>query len=561
MTDLQIHVLDLPDTDWAQSYERCCSFAEGRQHDVDAQGNPAPSANYLMQRYRRDHLESLIENQDGAMSRPTFRTPVAKGIVGTFTGMLLGEPPQVLVAADLDRQHFLQCLYEYGQFQAAMMHARNLAGAGSAVVVVAEVIAGRPALRVLRPSQCLVLEWSSTERVPPQPQKLLWQALKVEFGLGADGKVERKERWHTIVWTETETIVYEPVPKDYDRKRPIPISARTPHHCDRCPATWWPNGRVEADCPWGISDIDQCESLCDAADEVGSLSIEAVANNVDPSILHKDDQMSRRQNPVESKGRGVVWKASPAEEIKYVEINGNSVKLGTDTHQRLIDLAYESAECIRVTPETAGNYRSGIAFELLWRRPKIKVRQLWPACAATHVRVFECYLAMAAKVGIGVLGGGVAGGIMLPGKVLQEDTSEGPGKPNVNNSKIVPHSIGKGGTIQVLQGPIFAPTQDDQAKEITTLQGASGGGKVLSRRTVVERVAAIVGRNPQAEWERIEAEQEQELDAFDPESAEDAEEAKGEADEDRKDAEEGEPEDADESGEGGEDEGSGDEED
>lgn len=536
MADPQIHVLDLPNTPWARTFELHCSFAEGRQHDVDGSGNPCPGSSYLMQRYRQDRLESLVENQNPEAQRPTFRTPVAKGIVGTFTGMLLGEPPQIIVSADLDRQHFLQALYEYGGFQAAFMRARNIAGAGSAVIVVAEIIAGRPSLRVLRPSECLVLEWSGEERVPPQPKKLLWQALKPEVGLGADGKVEQKERWHTILWTETETIVYEPVPKDFDRKKPLTVSARALHHCDRCPATWWPNGYVEADSPWGIHDLDQCESLCDAADLVGSLSIEAVANNVDPSLLHKDDQMSRRQNPVEEKGRGVVWQTSPAGDVKYVEISGQAVKLGTDTHQRLIDLAYESAECIRITPETAGQYRSGIAFELLWRRPKIKVRQLWPSCAATHVRVFECYLSMAAKLKVGVLGGPEQGGIMLPGKVIQEDTPEGPGQPNVINSKIVPHSIGKGGTIQILQGPIFAPTQDDQSKLITMLQSAAGGGKVLSRRTAVEGAATTIGRNPQVEWERIEAEQEAELDPMDPEGAEDVEDAKEEAGEDREDA-------------------------
>lgn len=536
----QIHVLDLPDTEWARTFELHASFAEGRQHDVDPQGNPSPGANYLMQRYRQDQLQSIVENEHPELERPRFRTPVAKGIVGTFTGMLLGEPPQIIVAADLDRQHFLQALYDHGNMQGAMMRARDIAGSGSAVVVVSEIIAGKPSLRVLRPSQCLVLEWSDTERAPPQPKKLLWQALKVEFGLGESGKVERKEVWHTILWTETETIVFQVVPKDYDRKKTIPISSRSPHRCDRCPATWWPNGYVEADSPWGIHDIDQCESLCDGVDQIGSLAIEAVGNNVDPSILHKDDVMSRRQNKITESGRGVVWKVSPQGDVKYVEIQGESVKMGLETHQALIDLAYESANCIRVTPETAGQYRSGIAFELLWRRPRIQARQLWPSCAATHLRVFDCFLAMAAAVGVGMLGSEVKAGIMLPGKVITPDTPE-PGKKNVNNAKMEPHTIGKGGTIQIIQGPLFTPTQQEIGAELTSLQAAAGGTKIIPRQTAAERAAILYNRNPQSEWERLEAENEadmqQQVDMMEAESAMAAAGAKDEADEDRAEAE------------------------
>lgn len=498
-----VYVLDLHKTEWARCFEACVSFAEGRQHDhceYTSRGiRREPGLSYLTERYKLDH-EATIQEAHGP-TKPDTQVPVAKDIVGTLTGILLGSPPILSVPSDLESQATIQRLWAYGEMQASWMEARDMAGGGRAAVVVSQIKAGKPSLEVVRPSECIVLAWSAAEEW--QPTEVMRQYLCSETVIDK-GKVVVREVWKTIVWTETAVITYRDVPKDHPRETPLEEVGRVPHFMGMCPATWYRNTKSAS--AWGRHDYEQAESMLDAHDRLASDTYSGIGNNLDPTVVDCDEMAHQQKQPFPGRGRGVVIKRGPNAKVTLLETNGESLRLGLDAARDLRNNIYDSCEVPQLTPSNVAAYKSGEAVRMLWRKATIRAARLWPTLEAAIRRSLMCFVNVARSKGIGMVERGAGGAILLPGAVVQPDRPER--GEQVPDGKIKPHVIGREFFIVISQGPYFAPTPAEKQQELTTLSTISGTAKILSQQTATEQAAAIVGVDPTEETRRVLEEEE-----------------------------------------------------
>ncbi len=576
----EVYVFGLPDTEEARDFEALYAFFDGCQHD-HAPLHWDGSARQLGVRYPRERYLPRgyvpVDKGSPGARKPDMPTPAAAQIVTRATGMMLGTDPTLICAADRDTQELLRQIWTHGNLRASFCYARNMAGAAQAAVVVPELVGGRPRIRVLKPSECRVLKWSDREVY--QPEFLIHQVI-VRKVVVEGGKRLEKQFWRTCGWDLENYYEWDLVPKDYPRDQPLPPpKSAVPHGCENmCPATWYRN--TEGPGPWGIHDYHQLEPRCDHIDRLGSALVGAVGNNVDPTYYQADDEGTRRRNLMTRKGRGALVQLSDKGRVGAIEIAGTSIQVANTVWRQITEDTFVLADMPRVTPDTAGAYRSGEALRLLWRPAEIKVGLLWTQLADVIRRVMEALYLMACTFKVSTFEDPKEGTIILPAIRRKKPEADRKDMAEVADAdrdgderhvgghlaqpdederyEFVAPKPGRYGYLQVLPGPYFPPTPSDKAQELTALQGASNGAQLFSHVTAISKAAALYGLDPDEERRLIEEEMDHKVDMFDRTSAAGVAEADKEAAEDEAEGETTEPEEEAEGEEPGEDEDNGD---
>lgn len=535
-------VYNLPDSDDARLFEYSYRFFEGCQHDhLDMAWDGTTRrererANYLRERYYPRDLVP-VDPGSAAARKPDMTTPMASAIVTRSTGLLLGADPKISLLVDEDSQALLRTIYTSSGLCLPLAQGRNMAGGGGAAILIPGIMGGRPVLTVGRPSEYRVLKWSDHE--PWQPERIVRQVVVTRMVRDSGSSLRRPMKfWSTTEWNATHRLEYQLVPLDWEKDREIPLSSDTPpfrHGCSRCPVTYYKNS--ESDGLLGATDFAGLEPRFDAIDRIGAHLYTAVGKNCDPTVWHSDEEGTRRRNPMTRRGRGVVQLLSEKGSIGAMEIAGTSLEVTHKYWRALQDDTFSLADCIRVTPETAGAYKSGEALKILWRSAEIRARWLWPPLENAIRRVLTCFFEMSQSFGVSSYEAPRPGTMILPSRVLPPARPKRPAPepvqlapadpkaPPMNKPRptiaappderpkpeLQPHKAGAFGFIDITPGDYFPATSAEKMSDLTALQLAAGGGKILSQETAVEEAAKAVGVDTDEELRRVHEEAERAL--------------------------------------------------
>lgn len=523
--DAPVMVYNLPQTEDAKRFDAAWCFFANRQHDhLDQswEGTPRkPGMEYLRERYYPRGFVPL--NAGSPMWRkPDMPTPTASVIVNRNTGLMLGSPTVIKVAADEDTQELLRAVAKSSNLRLLFALGRNMAGGGGTACEVPSIIGGRIHLAVHKPSEFRVLKWSSSESW--QPERIIRQVLVMLPVRDSNGNRGYREFWQTTEWNAKDRIDYRPVPKEWRPEDPIEKAGPpvvSPHGSSRCPVTWYRNTPSEE--MWGQTDFEGLEPRCDTIDRLGSHLYSAIGKNCDPTVVQSDDAGTRRRHRFGRLGRGQLLETSEKGKASLLETSGESLKVTLDAWQRLEDETFRLADVVHVNAQTAGAFRSGEALRLLWRAPEVRVGWLWPQREVTMRRSLEAIYDMAKSFGVSSYEMPKKGTIILPSREMKAEPMKPvkPKKPEAEREeaepalpeaqpkpKLVPHKAGKFGWIELERGPYFQKTPTEIQQEVQAVQAAASGAQVLSEETAVEEAAQIMGIDPAEELRRIHEERE-----------------------------------------------------
>lgn len=540
-------VFNLPDSEDAQAFEHAYRFFENRQHDhLDmawdgSSRRDLAAANYLRERYYpRDFVP--VDSGSPHMRKPDMTTPMAPTVVTRNTGLLLGSDPKLSMMVDDSSQALVRCMYESSALNLNFAEGRNMAGGGGATFLIPGLMGGLPQLTVGRPSEFRVLQWSSSE--PWQPERVVKQVKVSRMVRDRSGNRRAVDFWQTTEWNKEYRLEYQLVPMDWEKDREIPLDTRIPpfrHGCkNRCPVTYYKNS--ETDCLLGATDFAGLEPRFDAVDRLGAHLYTAVGKNCDPTVWHADEEGTRRRNPMTRRGRGYVQPLSEKGSIGAMEIAGTSLQITYTFWRGLQDDSFSLADCPRVTPDTAGAYKSGEALKILWRSAEVRARWLWPPLEKAIRRIMTCFFEMSQTFGVSSYEAPVAGTIILPSRVIPParpkrpppetvqlpaaGPEEPPPPPMVKpkptlaappeerpKPKLEPHKPGAFGFIDIAPGNYFPATSAEKLSDITALQAAAGGAKLLSEETAIEQGAKTLGVDSDEELRRVHEEAERTIES------------------------------------------------
>lgn len=515
--ELALHVLNLHKTERSQQLRHCCLFYWGRQHDHHSHDWNGvyrdPGVNYMMERLKPQGFVPANAIPYGGR-KPSAHLPLGRQIVNRFTEILLGHGrnPTLQVPADRDTEDFLEAIYDETDHWDVWAEARDLAGMCGAAAVTQAIVNGEPQAEVLHPADLWVREWRESARW--EPADVIEQRLVTVVVPGDGGKLESKRMWRTRRWTETHAIKYVDVPEDYEDEIPIegePVE----HKAGRCPVVWLQNTRCTSS-PDGIPDYDGTYHLLDEVDRLQSQTIKSSKANVDPTVVRKDEARFRRSHPFLGKGVGHVMDVGPEGDVKYLEVNGASIKMGWDGIANVTMQVLQTAECVIVTPENAGNYRSGEALQVLWRSMEAKAGRLRTPLRGAVRASARLWIALGKAhgvVNVEEVDEGEGEGIRLPPKQVKaepptpEDLAKLAEKGEAwvePEPKWVAQSVGTGTCVQIQWPPFWSPTPQQLQAFTAALQTATAGAKVISRETAVRTLARYMGHDPAAELDLIE---------------------------------------------------------
>jgi len=567
--DEPVKVYNLPDSEEAQAFEASFKFYEGSQHDHHRMRWDGTVCNehdpYLRDRY---FVHGLVPIDTGSASsrRPDLTTPTAATIVTRNTGLLFGSPVELDCIADEDTQELLRGIYKYGSLHLQFSEGRNVAGGGGNSIEVACVAGGKPVLKVYKPSEFRVLQWSDREQW--QPARIVRQTLVPMQVRNRNGRLTTEHMWLTTEWTDREVIEYLPVPKGWDKDIPEAPGRRRPHGASKCPATWYKN--TPSDSAWGLTDFVGLEPRCDVIDRLGSHLHSAVGNNCDATVFHLDEEGTRKRNRIAKRGRNQVWQGSEKGKFGLVEHDGKSLEVTEQYWRSLMHDTFELADVVRVTAETAGALKAAEAIRLLWRASEVRVGRLWPQREETMRRGMEAFYEMAKTFGVSSIEAPKERTMILPSRVVPVEAPEPPAPPPPKppaagehaepdgdeapalpvapiarkppperpKVKLQPHKVGKFGFIALKPGPYFQQTAAEKNAAVTTIAAAESA-KLLSHETAVTQTARAFEVDPHEEQRRLheegEANDAKAMDMMSPMSAAGLKDADKEREEDDED--------------------------
>jgi hypothetical protein len=280
----------------------------------------------------------------------------------------------------------------------------------------------------------------------------------------------------------------------------------------------------------GQPDYAETYEQLDAIDLLNSVNVKGVTLNLDPTLKLKMER--------EEVGQALVKKGSEnaivtglSGDASYLELGGTAVTAGHATIDKQREQVLETCQCVVPDPdEVVGSATSSVALKIVYAPMLAKGDIMRDQYGEAIVRLLEGMLRTARRLNVGgtiveehvdeagdpllddaghPMADEVEYTVVLPPKrdkveVLDEQ-GNGTGKFTVQTS---PHVPGEGDLW--LEWPdYFKQTSDDHQKEATALTLSTGGKPVMSQQTAVEQLATAMQRDPQDEWSRLRAEQQQ----------------------------------------------------
>lgn len=497
MSDFKVTVMKLQDTPRGTELRNRRAFFECTHHDHHSArwdgSHRDPGVGYMHERLRPQGFVPTNSISHG-MRKPDTHVPLGRQVVSRFTEMLLGEGryPTLSVPHSESTETYLRTVFQESVLWDVLMEASDVAGSCGSAAVVVHIVQGAPTAEVLYPEDLYCVEWE--EGLHWQPRDIIEQRLVDRQVLDEEsGKVLDKKYWVTRRWTDEEVISYEDVEEvvGSSAKDFLKIVDRVKHGAGKCPVVWYQRTR-NTRAPEGRSDYDGAEHLIDQLDRIMSQTVKGTRANVDPTLVLKEDQRHLQRNPVIRKGAGNIIPVSPQGDAKYLEMSGQSIKMGLDVSERLYHQICETVECVIVDAANAGAYRSGEAMQMLWRSMESKTNRLRVPLVQVIARLGSLWASMGIVHGVNVTAEGSDGevqGIRLQALADPEH-------------KDVAAGIVKNPYVTISWPPYWNPTpQQEQAKAVALTAAVTGD--LLSPQTGLEEFAAFIGIDPTREAERV----------------------------------------------------------
>lgn len=311
-----------------QKMERCQQYYRGSQHDYKAHnwaGNMVPRGIGGVQPLTsaRDTGNEYITLE---RRRPAAPYRLAKKIVDSYTGLIIGEAP-TYISTDPATQDCATELARCSQLHARQNQARTLGGSCGSVGLSWTFVNGMPRVRVHAGKYIHVLDWDDPEIYTVRHVTELYQTVMRAFDPKTKKYVD-KLHWIRRDWTPTADIVFEAKPTDSKDPRWVPIEDQCVVHNDGYAHFVWilNTPQTEPGVYDGEPDYDGQYDQLDTLDIVNTVTVYGGIKNLDPTLVMNLDR--------ETGGGEVVKGSTHALDVgltgnaKYLELSGSATAAG-----------------------------------------------------------------------------------------------------------------------------------------------------------------------------------------------------------------------------------------
>lgn len=498
--------------------ERKASYYRCRQHDhkqYDFDGRSQAPGPYTVN-------QPLMSNQAAPFyvplkdRRPSAPLRLGKQIVGAFTKLVFGEDrwPELLCKEDVLTQEFVRALVLAAKLPTRMIQARNKAGSQGAVGVSWYFHEGRPIVEVHDVKTLHVHEWADNSTWRPAHVTKCYRTTRSVWDPERRAVVE-KAFWYRRDWTTQADILYKEVECKANTEPAWEIDEeRSSLHGDGvCHLSWIQN--IPSEEQDSEPDYEGLYEKMDEVDVVNSVVCRGAKLNLDPTLLLKME--------AESIGAATVKKGSEHAlvvglqgDARYLEIGGAGLDMGGKQVDNLKQQILDEAECVIPDPDkVAAGSVSSVALKVIYAPMLNKVGLIRQSFGDAILELVKQMLKVARErwkeVGTttGEDGGEVeqevTNYLVLPPKVEEapvlDELGNETGEVSIQISEREP---GRGKELELQWGEMFKPNSADVQATVTTMSTAVGGKPVLSQKSAVEVVAAILGKDPAKVLEEIE---------------------------------------------------------
>lgn len=445
--------------------------------------------------------------------RPSAPYRLGRTIVASFTSLLFGEKrfPKISVPSDSATQDYVECLAKEQRLSYKLIRARNLGGATGSIALSWAFRDGKPCTEVHDPRNVYVASWIDRDAFVPEHVVECFQYSTLEWDQ-AKRRIETVWWWYRRDWTPSVDVAFVPCRVEAGK---VPLwevdDSRVVEHQDGiCHFTWGQN--LPSDEVDGEPDYEGMYEPLDMLDVILSVISRGASLNLDPTLVLKMDPDQLRTTGVK-KGSEQALAVGETGDAKYLEVAGTSITSGLALFKELRKTVLETAQCVIPDPdEITANGVSSVAMKALYRPMVAKADVLREQYGDTLQRHLEPQLKIARKrcrVFLHVVE--PDGTLAIHSETLDLPPRIQRVAPDAENpaGRIVEHQRDPGEADRIdLDWPeYFPPTPEDQAKVVTTMSSAVGGSAVLSLETATEEVATFLGRDPDEEKGRMQAEQ------------------------------------------------------
>lgn len=437
--------------------------------------------------------------------RPAARYDLAVVIVRRLTSMLFGTDrfPEINVVGDEEAEDYLRTLITVARLPMRMVEARDLGGAVGTSCLSFAFVSGRPRVEVHNAKHCTVLRWADeSERRPAEVIKTYAYTRQVWDPQAK--RIRDTTFYYARYWSETEEIVWEPIPK---RIAEMPTWTRAPsrrvrHDFGFCPFYWIQNIADSAE-PDGEGDYEGLEDKFTEVDQLLSAASKGTKANVDPTLVIKMDPVHNNGN-VRKGSENAIFSAGGAE---YLELKGQATKAAIDMLERIRLYALDAASVVLADPDKlSGAAQSAQALRILYAPMLARCDLYREQYGEFGIKPIARDMLRAARMilqrppMLDASGQEVRETIVLPPKVV--------------DGALVERKPGEGETVELSWNPYFSPTWEDISKAVTATQTASGGKALISQRTATTAVSTLFNvHDVDAEIESISDEAEEAAEA------------------------------------------------
>lgn len=508
----------------ARMLDRRLSYYEARQHShkgydfdgrvVDTQsGGEFNATQPLIGREATTYFVPLSQR------RPSSPYRLARVIVGAFTSLVFGEGrfPKIRIQGDEDAEDYAQALCEASDLPAKMVRARNLGGSCGTVGLSWCFLDGKPRVNVHNAKNLHVLEWIDREECIPRHVIELYQYPQDDWNPKAK-RYDANRYWYRRDWTPNEDVIFEPLlvhagkpptPDDW-----VPDTSRSSMHGDGVTHFVWIQN-LECDDVDGLPDYDGLYESFDAIDIVYSVIVRGATLNLDPTLKLKVDPDRVKAMGVK-KGSDNALILGESGDADYLELTGTSLTAGIALFESMRKSALEVAQCVVADPDKAATGAVASVTIRIVNAPMLAkanchrdqygkgikrlVDQMMFVARALEASPSEEVTDDEGNIET------VERTVNLPPRIETSDVLGEDGKPTgAKQSTPFERTPGQSSDMD-LEWPDYYPSSPaDQTATLASLAVATGNKAFISVQSANEITAAAYGRDPAAEWDRMQA--------------------------------------------------------
>ncbi len=448
--------------------------------------------------------------------RPSTPYRLPRVITTSFTGLLFGDQrfPTLSVPTDPKTQDYLGCISTVASLPVRMIQARNLGGSMGTACLSWAYVDGKPRVRVHNAKYIHVHEWDDRDEFIPRHVIECYQFTKQEWD-PQKRRLVTVTYWHRRDWLPNLDLVFLPTRVQQGIEPTfIPDFQKSVQHNDRlCHFVWIQN--LPSDDIDGHSDYEGLYDNFDTLDCMLSVLTKGATLNLDPTVVLKLDPDAINSAGVR-KGSENALVVGEDGDAKYMELVGSSITAGINLFNRKRETTLEVAQCVLLDPDKAAAQGvSSVAQKMVYTPMLGKSDILREQYGSGLKRLTEPMVVVAqraSKSTVIVIDPETMKEVeerqvvILPPKV-KKTPSPVPGEDDI--IKLIPREPGEGTEVDPQWPPYFQPTPQDKQMQGAMLFQGSGQQAFIPVQTAVEEAAKLFGRDPDAEWTKMQSQQDE----------------------------------------------------